>query len=85
MEDREKFCELLLVMKNLEVKAGEDEKMFFIESSKVISEKNLKIFYISYKNVMRIVKENAWAKTPDPANCLIGFTLNTGSIAPVAG
>ena len=64
-------------MKNLEVKSGEEAKMFFIESGKVINNRNLKIFYISYKNLLRIINENAFSKTPDPALCIIGFTLNT--------
>jgi hypothetical protein len=54
--------------------------MFFLETEKIVSDKNLKIFYISYKNLCRIISENAYTKTPDPQNCLIGFTLNVGEI-----
>lgn len=75
--ESEKFCELLMVMRDLEVKEGEDEKMFFIECGKVVMGGNLKIYYISGENVGRIVREGAWGKCPDPKSCLIGFTLNT--------
>lgn len=62
-------------MKNIQVKPGEEAKMFFIESGKVVSDRNLKIFYISYKNLSRIINEKAFTKFPDPSNCIIGFTM----------
>lgn len=69
-------------MKNLEVRKGEEAKLFFLETDTVLKEKNLKIYYVTLKNLLKISKDSSLKKAPDPLMNLIGFSLRTSSMEP---
>jgi hypothetical protein len=70
----------LMIMKSLEVRQGEESKLFFLETAKVINEKNLKIYYVTLKNLLKISMDSKLEKAPDPLTNIIGFSLRTSNV-----
>lgn len=69
-------------MKNLQVRSGEEAKLFFLETDTVLKEKNLKIYYVTLKNLLKISKDSSMKKAPDPKFNLVGFSLRTSHLEP---
>lgn len=55
-----------MILKGLEVREGEESKLFFLETSSVLKDKNLKIFYVTLKNLLRLRESESEEKIPDP-------------------
>ena len=62
------------ILKNLKIKKEEKRKIWFIEIDKIFKEKNLKIFYLPFENLEKLIHEKDFIKMPDPKKYLIGLT-----------
>lgn len=69
-----------MIMKNLDVRKGEEDKLFFLDTKTVLEEKNLRIFYVTLNNLLKIAADSALQKAPDPRVHLIGFSVRIDAI-----
>lgn len=67
---------VLSVIKNLKVKEEEIQKSWFIETAKIFQEKSLRIFYMPFSTLEKIIKSKSFLKIPDPKFYLIGVSQN---------
>ena len=72
---------VLAILRGLALKEDEHQKAWFIEDGKIFQEKNLRIFYMPFASLERIVKSKNFAKMPDPLGFLAGITLNFAALA----
>ena len=69
------FKGVLSIIKNLKVKEDEDQKAWFIEIAKIFQEKNLRIFYMPFATLEKIMTSKSFAKVPDPKIFLVGVSF----------
>lgn len=70
---------VLSVIKNLKVKEEESQKSWFIETAKIFQEKSLRIFYMPFSTLEKIIKSKSFLKIPDPRFYLVGVSqIETG-------
>lgn len=69
-----------MIMKNLNVRKGEEQKLFFLDTKTVLREKNLRIFYVTLGNLLKIAKDSELKKAPDPLVHLIGFSVKVDRV-----
>ena len=62
------------ILKNLKIKNSEKKKIWFIEIDKIFKEKNLKIFYLPFENLEKLIYNKDFLKMPDPKKYIIGLT-----------
>jgi hypothetical protein len=67
---------VLSILRGLVVKDDEHHKAWFIEVDKIFQEKNLRIFYMPFVSLEKIVKTRNFTKIPDPTLFLVGVTQN---------
>lgn len=51
--------------------------MFFLETEKVIKERNIRLFYATLKTLLKFVAEDNLANAPDPRDKIIGFSIKS--------
>lgn len=73
------FKGVLSIVKGLKMKEDEDKKAWFIEISRIFQERNLRIFYMPFLTLEKIVKTRSFLKMPDPQTYLVGISQNDAS------
>lgn len=73
---------VLSILRGLAVKDDEHHKAWFIEVDKIFQEKNLRIFYMPFVSLEKIVKTRNFTKIPDPTQFLVGITQNVSLFGP---
>lgn len=53
-------------MKEVKIKEKEESKLFFMETTKVIADRNIRLYYATLKNLLKFVADNSLKKVPDP-------------------
>lgn len=67
--------EVLELLRKLEAKPGEEDKLFFFELDRALQDQKLQIYYIDYANLLKLVADSKLPQIPDPAVHLFGFSL----------
>lgn len=63
-------------MRELPITREEARKAWFIDISKMFHEKNLKIFYLPFASLDKLVRTKTFTKIPDPNEYLVGVSFN---------
>ena len=63
------------VLNNLTQSKEESKKVWFIEIDKVFQEKSLKIFYLPFASLEKLIAKGQYGKFPDPLLYFAGITL----------
>lgn len=69
-----KIQKALDIVRNLAIKESEEHKIWFLDIEKMFEDKKLKIMYLSFENLDKVMKSGQFQKIPDPADCLAGVT-----------
>ena len=68
------FKGVISVFKNIEIKQDQEQKIWFIDTTKIFQEKNLRIFYMPLSGLEKIIKTKSFTKIPDPKFYMVGVT-----------
>ena len=66
---------VITVLQGLAIKENEESKTWFIEIKKVFTEKNLKILYLPFSSLKKIIFNSQFHRIPDPVDFLIGLSF----------
>lgn len=62
-------------MKELPITQEESKKAWFIFIPKIFAEKNLKIFYLPFPSLEKLLAAKSFAKIPDPVDYFAGISF----------
>lgn len=65
-------------MQGLQASSEDVLKAWFIEIDKIFTEKNLKIFYLPFATLDKVLRTLSFKKLPDPKYYLVGISIIRG-------